>query len=200
MKAAGDPREMYIPRLDWAGNSCEVIFQHLNRLQNTNDVLLGDAATGEVRRIFRDTDDAWVEVMDDFVWLEGGKRLLWLSERDGWRHAYSVSRDGTDVRLLTPGDYDVMSIDAVDEKSGRLYFTASPNDPTKRFLYRSRLDGKGRPEHVGPAAQPGVHRVDVSPSARWAFHTYSSLDTPPVDRSHPPAGRASRPAPGAQRT
>lgn len=180
MKAEGDPRDSYIPRLDWAGNSAEVVFQHLNRLQNTNDVLIGDAATGEVRRIFRDGDDAWVEVMDGFVWLEGGKRLLWLSERDGWSHAYSVSRGGSDLRLLTPGDYDVLSVAAVDERSGRLYITASPADPTKRFIYRVGLDGRGRPERVGPPQQAGVHRVDISPSGRWAFHTASSLDAPPV--------------------
>ena len=52
--------------------------------------MLGDAATGEVRTVFIDTDEAWVEIMDDFVWLDGGKGLLWLSERDGWRHAYAV--------------------------------------------------------------------------------------------------------------
>jgi dipeptidyl-peptidase-4 len=180
MKAPGDARNMYIPRLEWAGNSGEVVFQHLNRLQNTNDVYLGDATTGEVRKIFTDSDPAWVEVMDDFVWLDGGKSLLWLSERDGWRHAYAVSRAGKGARLLTPGEYDVVGIDGVDEKGGRLYVTASPEDATKRFLYRVRMDGKGRLERVGPAIQTGVHRLDVSPSARWAFHTWSTLDTPPV--------------------
>jgi dipeptidyl-peptidase-4 len=180
MKAPGDPRNTYIPRLEWAGNSAEVIFQHLNRLQNTNDVYIGDAATGDVRKIFTDRDPAWVETMDDFVWLEGGKSLLWLSERDGWRHVYAVSRDGEAVRLLTPGAYDVMGIDGVDEKGDRLYVTASPEDATKRFVYRLRLDGKGRLERVGPDLQTGVHRLDVSPSARWAFHTWSTLDTPPV--------------------
>jgi dipeptidyl-peptidase-4 len=193
MKTEGDPREMYIPRLDWAGNSAEVIFQHLNRLQNTNDVLIGDASTGDVRRIFRDADDAWVEVMDDFVWLEGGKRLLWLSERDGWRHAFSFSRSGADLRLLTPGDYDVMGIGAVDEKGGRLFFTASPADPTKRFLYRIGLGGKSRPERVGPAEQTGVQRSDISPSGRWAFRTVSSLDTPPAtDLISLPEGKSVR--------
>jgi dipeptidyl-peptidase-4 len=180
MKAPGDPRNTYIPRLEWAGNSGEVIFQHLNRLQNTNDVLIGDAATGEVRKIFTDKDEAWVEVMDDFIWLAGGKSLLWLSERDGWRHAYAVSRDGRGVRLLTPGDYDVVGIDGVDEKGGCFYVTASPEDATKRFIYRLRLDGKGKPERVGPASQTGVYRWDISPSARWAFQTWSTLDTPPV--------------------
>jgi dipeptidyl-peptidase-4 len=179
MKAVGDPRQIYIPRLEWAGNSTEVIFQQLNRLQNTNQVVIGAAATGEVRTVFTDKDDAWVEVME-FTWLRGGKDLLWISERDGWKHAYAVPRDGGDARLLTPGAYDVMSVDAVDEKGGCLYVTASPEAPTNRFIYRVPLDGKSKPERVGPASQTGVHRYDVSPSAQWAFHTYSTLDTPPA--------------------
>jgi dipeptidyl-peptidase-4 len=180
VRTPGDPSDTYIPRLEWAGNSREVVLQHLNRLQNTLSVLIGDAATGEVRTIFTDTDETWVEVMDDFVWLAGGKGLFWLSERDGWSHAYYVSRDGKEVRLLTPGEYDILSVNAIDEKNGLLYVTASPEDATKRFVYRVRLDGKGKPERVGPAGQSGVHRCDVSPSARWAFHSYSTLDTPPV--------------------
>jgi dipeptidyl-peptidase-4 len=180
IKTPGDPSDTYIPRLEWAGSSREVILQHLNRLQNTLNVLIGDAATGEVRTVFTDTDEAWVEVMDDFVWLAGGKGLFWLSERDGWNHAYYVSRDGKEVRLLTPGDYDILSVNAVDERNGLLYVTASPEDATKRFVYRVRLDGKGKPELVGPAVQSGVHRYDVSPSSRWAFHSFSTLDTPPV--------------------
>ena len=180
IRTPGDPSDTYIPRLEWAGNSREVILQHLNRLQNTLNVLIGDAVTGEVRTVFTDTDETWVEVMDDFVWLAGGKGLFWLSERDGWSHAYYVSRDGKEVRLLTPGDYDILSVNAIDERNGLLYVTASPEDATKRFVYRVRLDGKGKPERVGPAGQSGVHRYDISPSARWAFHSYSTLDTPPV--------------------
>ena len=180
VRTPGDPSDAYIVRLEWAGNSREVILQHLNRLQNTLNVLIGDAASGEVRTVFTDTDETWVEVMDDFVWLSGGKSLLWLSERDGWSHAYYVSRDGKEVRLLTPGDYDILSVNAIDERNGLLYVTASPEDATKRFVYRVRLDGKSKPERVGPAGQTGVHRFDISPAARWAFHSYSTLDTPPV--------------------
>ena len=179
MKTSGDPRQIYIPRLEWAGDSSEVVFQQLNRLQNTNQVVIGDARTGEVRTVFTDKDEAWVEVMD-FTWLAGGRALLWLSERDGWKHAYAVPRDGGQARLLTPGNYDVLGVNAVDEKGGWLYVTASPDDPTKRFLYRVPLEKPGKPERVGPASQTGVHRYDVAPTARWAFHNFSSLDTPPV--------------------
>ena len=45
---AGDPRDNYVPRMDWAGNG-EVLIQYENRRQNTNRVLLGDAATGAAR-------------------------------------------------------------------------------------------------------------------------------------------------------
>lgn len=194
MQAPGDPRETYIPRMDWAGNPREVVFQHLNRLQNTNTVFIADAATGESRAVFVDKDEAWVEAMDGFVWLDGGKALFWLSERDGWSHAYSVSRDGRDVRLLTPGDYDIVSVDAVDDAAGRLYVTASPEDATKRFLYRVRMDGKGKPERVGPPVPRGVHRYDISPSGRWAFHSHSLLDAPPsTELVSLPKGDAVRP-------
>jgi len=180
LKTPGDPSETYIARLEWAGNSREVILQHLNRLQNTLTVLIGDASSGEVRTVFTDRDETWVEIMEDFVWLDGGKSLLWLSERDGWQHAYRVSRDGREIKLLTPGDYDILSLNAVDERGGWLYVTASPRDATKRFLFRVRLDGRGAPILVGPAGPTGVHRYDISPSSRWAFHSFSTLDTPPV--------------------
>jgi dipeptidyl-peptidase-4 len=193
IKTPGDPSDTYIARLEWAGNTREVVLQHLNRLQNTLTVFLGDAASGEVRSVFTDRDEAWVEIMDDFVWLDGGRSLLWLSERDGWQHAYRVSRDGRDVKLLTPGDYDVLSVDAVDERGGSLYVTASPADATKRFLYRVRMDGRSAPVLVGPAGQTGVHRYDIAPSARWAFHTFGGLDTPPVtELVRLPDGRAVR--------
>jgi dipeptidyl-peptidase 4 len=179
MKTAGDPHQIYIPRMEWAGYSREVVFQQLNRRQNEIQVIVGSAATGAVRTVFTDRDEAWVEDQE-FRWLQGGREFLWLSERDGWRHAYAVPRDGGSPRLITPGEYDVVSVIGVDERAGWLYATASPTDATKRFVYRVALDGRGSPERVGPQGQIGVHRCDISPSGRWAFHTSSSLDTPPV--------------------
>ena len=91
---AGDPRNHYIARMDWAASSGEVILQRLNRLQNTIEVMLGDARTGAVRTVLTERDSAWVDVVDDLRWLDGGKQFTWVSERDGWRHLYAVSRDG----------------------------------------------------------------------------------------------------------
>src|SRR5271154_7581298 len=193
MQVPGDPRENYIARLEWAGNSSELAIEHLNRVQNTNDVLLADAATGQVRQVFRDQDAAWVDVMDEIRWLHNGADFLWLSERDGWRHAYLVSRDGKRVQLITPGAYDVIEICGVDEKSGALYFIASPENATQRYLYRAPLDGSQNAQRVSPAAAPGTHRYDMSPDAHWALHIYSRADlTPVIDLVELPAHRSAR--------
>ena len=177
MKAPGDPRNIYIPRMDWASNSSEVVFQHLNRRQNTHTVFLANAATGEVRAMFRDEDKAWVDRLSSFLWLEKGKRLLFTSERDGWRHAYSVSREG-EARLITTGAFDLVSISSVDEAGGWLYYIASPESAVERYLFRSRLDGQGKPERLTPADAPGTHTYNISPDGRWAFHSYSKFDSP----------------------
>jgi dipeptidyl-peptidase-4 len=179
LKAPGDPRNMYIPRMDWAANSREVILQHLNRLQNTNTVLLANSETGDVRQMFRDQDQAWVDYQREFVWLEKGNRLLFTSERDGWRHAYAVTREG-DARLITTGPFDLTSISGIDEAGGWLYYIASPDNATQRYLYRSRLDSSGKPERITPADAPGTHTYNLSPDCRWAFHGYSKFDVPPV--------------------
>ncbi|MBX3147906.1 MAG: S9 family peptidase [Gemmatimonadales bacterium] len=176
----GDPRNIYLARMEWAASSDELVVQRLNRLQNRLDLLLADARTGAVRTILTEQDSAWVEVVDDLVWLDGGKSFTWVSERDGWTKAYVVSRDGRQVRAITPGAYDVIGIRAIDERGGWLYFIASPDNPTQRYLYRTRLDGKGKLERVSPAGQQGTHGYNLSPDARWAIHTYSKFGTPPV--------------------
>lgn len=173
-----DPRNHYIPRMEWTEDSRAVIFQQLNRLQNTNQVMEG--GDSGLRTLLTDRDDAWVEVVDTWPWIEKGRRFLWLSERDGWRHVYAVSRGDRSISQLTPGEYDVVRVAGVDEKEGCIYFIASPDRPTQRYLYRAPLDGQGTVERVSPADQPGTHAYDMSRDCRWAFHTYSRFGRPPV--------------------
>ena len=179
LEIAGDPRNHYIGRMDWAANANEVVLQRLNRLQNTNEVMLGDARTGKVRTILTERDSTWVDLVDDLNWLQNGKSFTWVNERDGWNHVYVVSRDGKSVRLVTRGKYDVSEVLGADEKSGWLYYVASPDQPTQRYLFRTRLDGKGNPERLSPANESGTHAYDRSPSFKYALQTYSSFGQPP---------------------
>jgi dipeptidyl-peptidase 4 len=180
MQVPGYSNDSYIPRMEWAGDSDTLVLQHLNRLQNTNDVLLAEARTGTVQSVHQDRDAAWVDVVDDLTWLHRGKDFLWVSEQDGWRHAYLISRDGKQERLLTPGSFDVIEIVGIDPREEWLYYIASPENATQRYLYRSAVGEKGSAERLTPASQPGTHSYHVSPDLQWAIHTYSTFDTPPV--------------------
>ncbi|MCS1407832.1 MAG: Dipeptidyl aminopeptidase 4 [Verrucomicrobia subdivision 3 bacterium] len=175
----GDPRNHYIAYLDWADDSETVIVQQLNRLQNTNRLMVSTAGSDAVETVLTDRDEAWVEEVKPLRWLEDGERFLWLSERDGWRHLYVADRFGREFRLLTNGDYDVIGLDGIDEKEGLVYFTASPENPTQRYLYRIPLAG-GEAVRVSPSEQPGVHSYQMSPNGRYAIHSYSSANEPLV--------------------
>lgn len=190
----GDPRNTYAARMDWAASSDQVAVQQLNRLQNTDVLFLGDRTTGAVKPIYTEHDSAWVDVVNDFAWLDGGKSFLWLSERDGWNHAYVVSRDGRTSRLVTPGAFDVLDIAGVDSAGGWLYYLASPVDPAQRFLYRTRLDGKGKAEQLTPAALAGVNGYTPAPGFKYAFHNHSSFGVPgTMDLVRMPSHAAVRP-------
>ncbi|MCU0410045.1 MAG: S9 family peptidase [Bacteroidales bacterium] len=178
IKTEGDPRDNYLARMEFASSSDRIVIQQINRLQNHNKVIMADIASGKVTTVFEDTDEAWVNVCDDMVWLENGKWFTFMSERGGWRQLYKVSRDGTKVINLTPGEYDIINLITVNEKSGYLYFTASPDDPTARYLYRVSMDGKGKAERLTPSDLSGHNSYQISPDTRYALHTYSSAAVP----------------------
>jgi dipeptidyl-peptidase-4 len=179
MEIPGDPANNYIARMDWA-DANSLVIQHVNRRQDNNDVLVADASSGAVTTAYSEHDDAWVDVVNDMQWLHGGKDFLWVNEKDGWRHVFVISRDGKQARPVTKGDFDVTAIVGVDPKEEWLYYEASPDNATQRYLFRTRLDGTGTPARISPANEPGAHNYDISPDFAWAFHTYSSFDSPPV--------------------
>jgi len=96
------------------------------------------------------------------------------------RKAYVARPDGSAPTPITPAGCDIIDRGFLDAADGWLYYYASPDNATQRYLYRARLDGTGEPERVTPADQPGTHRYAFSPDGRWAFHLRSTFDTPPV--------------------
>ncbi|GGA99673.1 S9 family peptidase [Puia dinghuensis] len=181
MAVPGDSRQHYIPRMEWAANSSELVLEQLNRKQNDAKIFICNAATGAATPIYEETDSAWIDVKqrysDDptgWEWMKDGKDFLWVSEKDGWRHLFRISRDGKKETLLTKGNYDLISLKAIDEKGGYAYFMASPDNATQQYLYRVRLDGKGNLELVSPATRKGTHNYNISPNALYATHNFSN--------------------------
>ncbi len=174
----GDPRNHYIAFMEWIGNSDSLLLQQFNRLQNTVAVMTTNPRNGSVTTVLTDRDDAWIDQQTEVRWIHDHQEFLWLSERDGWRHIYRVSRKGGNPVLITAGDFDVMDILGVDPKADWIYFSASPENPTQRYLYKVHADGTGL-GRVTPAGEAGSHEYQISPDARWAVDRFSNFDTIP---------------------
>jgi dipeptidyl-peptidase-4 len=181
IEVPGDTRtDFYIPRMSWADNSKELAIQRINRLQNAVDVLIADTATGKVRTVLTERDNAWVDIHDDaLAFVDKGSAFTWISERDGWRHVYLSSRDGSSLRRVIDGSFDVFRVEHVDEKAGRIYFLASPTNATQQYLYSAPLSSPGTTERLSPADAPGWNDYSVAPDGAFAIHTFSTFGKPP---------------------
>ncbi|MGF1924020.1 MAG: DPP IV N-terminal domain-containing protein [Bacteroidia bacterium] len=176
----GSSVQNYIPRMEWIPNTNEVILQQLNREQNESKLFVANAISGLITEIYSETNTAWIDPTDGWVWLNGNKEFIWESEKDGWRHLYRISRDGKKQTLINNGPYDIISVNLVDEKNNLVYFMASPTNATQRYLYKTRLDGKGKLEMVTPSVFPGTHSYSISPGGLFASHSYNSSSVSPV--------------------
>ena len=174
---------IYLGQVEWAGNSEEVLVEKFSRSRDKREFLLV-TTDGRIKTIFHESNDAWVESSQGknsgLVWLQGGQAFVVVSEKEGWRQAFRCSRDGTGLMRVTPENCDMIDRAAVDEERGWYYFYASPDDATQKYLYRAALDGSGESQRVTPAGQVGTHSYLFSPDVRWAIHTHSTLDSPPV--------------------
>ena len=181
MKVPGDAVQNYIPRMEWANNSKQLILQQLNRRQNESRIILVDVIVNTTKTIYTEIDKAWVDAKAEatgWTWIEGGKKFIWSTDKDGWRHIYAIGLNGTQT-LITKDNFDAIELSMVDEKNGLVYFMASPTNATQKYLYQVNITG-GNATRVTPAAQSGTHSYDISPNGKLAFHDYSSVLVYPV--------------------
>ena len=180
MAVPGDPRQNYIARVQWA-DANTLLIQQLNRLENTDNYFLADAKSGAVHQMWRDHDDAFITIgfggLPEAQPIHDGREFLVVSEKDGWMHVWAIDRSGHET-LVTRGAMDTAGIEGVDEKGGSLYFIASPENATQRYLYRSPLDGSADPVRVTPANFVGANTYNISPDGKYAFHSFSNMNDP----------------------
>ncbi len=173
----------YLGQVEWVPNADELLIETLSRFRDIREFWLA-AADGTAKRIYREVNDAWAVgshgLNSGAHWIRDGEAFIFISEKDGWRQAYVCSRAGKIEFKLTPGEYDIIDRAFVDESGGWYYFYASPQNGTQKYLHRVPLDGSGTLERISPQDQPGTHDYVISPDAKWAIHTYSTLNDPPV--------------------
>jgi len=181
MDIPGDPRQHYLVRMQWAGNSEQLLIQQLTRKQHINRAFITDIDSGNAQELLRESTDSWAEYVDDIHFLNDGQEFTWLSERSGYRHIYRVYRDSGRISAITRGNWDVVDVLRVNEEDGWVYFIASPETPLERYLFRASLDGSGRLERLTPDMD-GTHSYSISQDAKYAEHTFHSVNQVPVTK------------------
>jgi len=182
----GDNIQHYIPRMEWTTNSNEIILEQLNRAQNDSRIFVGNVSNGTTHIIHEEKSDTWIDGKSrwnggnpvGWDWLKDGKSFIWVSEKDGWKHIYTINTEGKE-KLITKGNYDIIALDRVDEANGFVYFTASPDNATQAYLFRVKLNGSSKmPERLTPKDLPGTHSYTISPNGKIAMHMFSNSYTP----------------------
>jgi dipeptidyl-peptidase-4 len=187
MNIEGDPQQHYLPRMEWAGNA-ELAIQQLDRKQQESRLIYASVTDGDTHTFWAESnEDAWVDMNTDnpegWNWINKGQDFIWVSEKDGWRHIYKISRDGKKETLITKGNFDIKEIKCIDENNNYIYFTASPGNATQLYLYKVHIEPKGNDDNaeiVTPINLKGTHRYTISPNGKYAIHSFSNYKTPPV--------------------
>ena len=189
MKIPGAENKFYLPRMTWIPRTNNLMIQQLNREQNHSKLFIANSENGDARLLMEEKDDAWVDVRTSWPYqaiagwkfINQGQEFLYTSEKDGWSHIYRYHIKRQTEYLVTKGDYDVINPLAYDKGNQQVYFIASPENPTERYLYKISVDGEGTLERVTPSTLEGNHEYQISTNAKYAFHSFSNYYTAPMD-------------------
>ena len=181
----------YIPDIVWQKNSNNLYFVTLNRKQNNWNLYKYDFTTNGSDLVLNDSNDSWVDKKSFFTpnndgsWtsrggfsfaiMENGE-LLWISEKDGFKHIYRNRLDGRPINQITRGEWEVNSINAIDANNGIIYFSAKKETETENHLYSIRFNGS-RLKRI--TKEKGSHSSAFSPTLNYFINNYSSFTTPP---------------------
>ena len=171
----GTDPNVYLPRLQWLPDGKRLALQRLNRAQSQLDLLIADASTGSSRVLLTDKDPYWINLSNILYFLKDAPQFLWSSERTGYRHLYLYGLDGKLIRQLTDGQWEVTSLDTVNEQEQKIYFTSTEKSPLERQLYVMGFDGQGAKPVT---ALSGTHEVTFAPDASEFVDNFSTAIKP----------------------
>lgn len=178
----------YYPRIYWLPNSIDLITLKMNRHQSHLDFVRYNTLTKQMDVVFTDENKCWLEITDDYYFMNDNKTMMVTSERDGYNHIYKVEFGGK-ITQLTQGQWDVASIAAVDQKSKLVYYLSNESDVLNRDLYVINFDGKKKKMLT---SGDGWNSVSFSSNARYYRNVYSNSQTPSVYTIHKADGKQLR--------
>jgi dipeptidyl-peptidase 4 len=175
------------PRLRWNREQTRFTYLQVDRGHQRLRVIEVNPATGDVRNIIDERSDTFIWTahtenlrLELVNWLDQTDEIIYVSERDGWRHLYLVDIGEASIRQITRGEWVVRSIERIDEDARQIWFSAggrhADQDPYFIHHYRVHFDGTGL---VSLTDGNGTHSIEFSPDRAYIIDTWSRVDAPP---------------------
>jgi len=171
----GSETDQYIPRICWTKDVNTLAIFRLNRLQNKLEILLADATNGKSKVFLTQENKSYIEITDDYKFLDDGQHFIIMSELDGYDHIYMYDLKGTIVKQITKGNWDVISIKGIDEKNKTIYYTSAESKPFNRDLYSIKFDGS---EKTRLFNKEGTYDASFNKNFSYFTGTFSDGNTP----------------------
>lgn len=173
------PEDFLISRVAWSPDSLNVIFQAQNREQTFLDLNAASVSSGKINLILREDSPTWVEVVDNPIYLKDGS-FIWQSAKNGFKHLYRVDKNGSIIKQITDGKWEVRDFYGVDQTNGFAYFSAAGEHSwISEDVYRVRLDGSSL---TRLSQTEGSHRAQFNADYTQFVDTWSDINTPPQTR------------------
>lgn len=172
----------YVYGIEWTKDGRDLLVHRSNRRQNVMELAACAPETGKCRAVIREAwPTGWISENRDWRFLKDGTRLIWSSERNGWKNYYLYDLTGKLIAPLTTSTtFEAASIVSVDEASNTLFYMARDGDsPLKLQLHRVGLDGKGDRRLTDPSL---LHAITPSPDSRYFIDVAQAHDVPPSTR------------------
>ena len=173
-------REMYLTNIAWSPDEKYVFIAKINREQNHMWLEQYDAVSGKlVKVLFEETNPRYVEPCEPMIFTPKGDQFLWLSMRDGYKHLYLYNMDGSLVKQVTKGEYEVEGFIQFDKKGENIFIYANKDNLAGRDAYRVNLK-KGTMECMTMTENGlhGTHSVAINETGTTWVDLWNSVNVP----------------------
>jgi dipeptidyl-peptidase-4 len=165
----------YIAWPIFTSNSNEILYQRMNRGQDTLEIVFADLKNSKQNIIYTETQKTWVEFLDDLYLLKNNNGFIIRSEVNGWHHLYHYNLEGELQNQITDGEWSVKDIAFVNEYNDEIFFHSSKEKSTNKDLYRISFNGKGMKRLT---SKDGTHACTVISNGNYFFDKFNSINEP----------------------
>lgn len=172
-------REMYLTNIAWSPDEKYIYIAKINREQNHMWLEQYDATTGAfMKTLFEETNPRYVEPCDPMIFTPKGDQFLWYSMRDGYKHLYLYNADGSLVKQVTKGEYEVEGFIQFDKKGENIFIYANKNNLDGRDAYRVNLKDGTMKCLTNYNSAEGTHTVVINDEGTRMVDYFSAVDNP----------------------